>query len=451
MVIFSTVFGSVAIEAQTFTKAFDGLSFEQPVYVGEFPNKPGYFMVVEQHAANLSLVYKKNSVWVKETFWNVSVNSGGEMGLLGFAFHPQFSTNRKFYVNYNPSSGGLATIIQERQADTSFKKDAGVSREILRVTQPYTNHNGGTIHFGPKDGFLYIGMGDGGDANDPQGNGQNKNTLLGKMLRLDVEKKEGDKEYGIPAGNPFALGGGRGEVFAYGLRNPFQWSFDPLNGDLWAGDVGQDTQEEVDIITNGGNYGWDNAEGYNGNGPGITAPVYAYERDNGRCIIGGRVFRGNASSKYYGSYLVTDHESRNLWALKANGTGRATVTKLASPPGKVSHFGTDLAGNLYVTDYYGSGIYQLTGPDWNPAPTTVYPGKRNSDVSPGRLHFSNPGHPLDAKAFINSPEILIFNNFGTKLASLTLAEPMIPARLATGVYYLRSSQGEMRGKLVLLP
>lgn len=449
LVLWVAACGANRPEAQTFTRAFGGLSFSQPIYVGEIPGRPGFFMVAEQHAANLTLVYRKDNAWVKENFWKVSVNGAGEMGLLGLAFHPRFSSNRKYYVNYNPAAGGMATVIEERQADTAFRKDAGVTRQILRVGQPYNNHNGGTLHFGPKDGFLYIGMGDGGDANDPQGNGQNKNSLLGKILRLDVDRKEDGKEYGIPPDNPFAAGGGRGEIFAYGMRNPFQWSFDPMNGDLWAGDVGQDTQEEVDIITKGANYGWDNAEGYNGNGAGVTGPVFAYGREEGRCIIGGRVFRGNASSRHYGSFLVADHESRNLWALKPNGTGRATATRLAATPGKASHFGVDLAGRLYVTDYYGSAIYQLTGQDWEAAPTATYPGNRNPDVSPGRLHFASPGQELDPTVFAESGKLTAFSVLGAPAATLTPEARRIPADLPPGIYLLRSPTGAARARLIL--
>lgn len=436
------------IGAQTFERAFGGLGFARPVFVEEIPGKPGYFLVSEQHNGALSLAYKKDAVWVKETFLKLSVNTGGEMGLLGMAFHPKFTENRKYYINYNPASGGMATVIEERTANETFIRDAGAGKQILRVGQPYNNHNGGTLHFSPKDGFLYIGMGDGGDANDPQGNGQNKNSLLGKMLRIDVDNPADGKAYGIPADNPFVAGGGSKEIFAWGLRNPWQWSFDPLNGDLWAGDVGQDAQEEVDIVIKGGNYGWKQAEGFNNNGAGVTPPVFAYGRSQGRCIIGGRVFRGNASSKYYGQYLVADHEGAILWALKKNGMDRATATQLTRSPGKAAHFGHDQAGNIYVTDLYGNAVYRFAGADWDPAPTSLYPGGRPPEVAPGRLFFAAPGGRLDGALFRLGQGLAVHDGTGALRATLDASLPVLPGHIQAGAYFLRS-EGRLVGRLIV--
>ncbi len=243
---------------------------------------------------------------VATEFLNITVKvlSGGEQGLLGLAFHPKFKTNRKFYVNYTRRTDG-ATVIAEFQVSTSNRNVADTTERILlTIPQPYANHNGGMIEFGP-DGFLYIGMGDGGSGNDPENRAQNIESLLGKFLRIDVDRTEGALQYGIPPSNPFAgATPGRDEIFALGVRNPWRWSFDRLSRQLYAGDVGQNVREWVHIIQNGRNYGWATWEGTRCNtskppgAPECTAlpliqPLLEYDHSASRCsITGGYVYRG---------------------------------------------------------------------------------------------------------------------------------------------------------------
>jgi hypothetical protein len=267
---------------------------------------------------------------------------GGERGLLGLAFHPQFAQNGRFYVNYTRQPDG-ATVVAEYQNGTE-------QRILFTVAQPYENHNGGMVEFGP-DGYLYIGMGDGGSGNDPQNRAQNLNELLGKMLRINVD---------VPDSHP--------EIFAYGFRNPWRFSFDHLTGELYVGDVGQSTREEIDIVTQGGNYGWRVWEGTSCTGlgpapctdPGFIPPIadYANTGADGRCaIIGGYVYRGAQASLPYGAYVYGDLCSGEIMILQ---DGVQTV--LADTVLQITSFGEDEAGEIYVLALDGS-VSHLTNPD----------------------------------------------------------------------------------------
>jgi len=295
------------------------------------------------------------------------VKSGGEMGLLSIAFHPEFAENGRFFVNYTSPKGGLHTVISEFQIsknpDIADKKS---ERVILTVDQPFTNHNGGQIAFGP-DGYLYIGMGDGGSANDPHGHSQNLPTLLGAMLRIDVDRKGAGLEYGIPDDNPFTTrADARPEIWAYGVRNPWRFSFDPLTGVLYAGDVGQDNREEIDIIERGKNYGWNIMEGSictPGVNPkcdmtGLTLPIADYGRDEGISVIGGFVYRGQEIPPLCGAYLYGDWGSGKIWSLHHT-TPRVMENKLLlDTKFAISSFGVDEDYEVYVVDYAGS-VYKI--------------------------------------------------------------------------------------------
>jgi len=295
------------------------------------------------------------------------VKSGGEMGLLSIAFHPEFAENGRFFVNYTSPKGGLHTVVSEFQIsknpDIADKKS---ERVILTVGQPFTNHNGGQIAFGP-DGYLYIGMGDGGSANDPHSHGQNLSTLLGAMLRIDVDKKGAGLEYGIPDDNPFTTrADARPEIWAYGLRNPWRFSFDPLTGVLYAGDVGQGDREEIDIVERGKNYGWNIMEGSictPGVNPkcdmtGLTLPIADYGRDEGISVIGGFVYRGQEIPPLCGAYLYGDWGSGKIWSLHHT-TPRVMENKLLlDTKFAISSFGVDEDYEVYVVDYAGS-VYKI--------------------------------------------------------------------------------------------
>jgi hypothetical protein len=358
----------------TVRNAFPNLKFSRPVYFGEMPGAPSpTYVVLEQHLGMASTIVKKNGIWVKDTLLRLDVHQAGEMGLLGIAFHPDYRNNRKYYVYYNPP-GSMADVLEEREADASLMHDAGKARRLIEIPDKYDNHNAGTLAFGPKDGYLYLSLGDGGAAYDPEGNGQNTQSLLGKLLRLDVDRRDAGLGYAIPADNPFAKGpgAGRGEIWAYGLRNPWKWSFDRLTGDLWLGDVGQNEIEEVDIIAKGGNYGWDPMEGPAGKNNGsMILPVYSYPHSAGTCVIGGYVFRGDPASKYYGTYFFTDETRHAIWTLKKGGDGKFAFEQVAEGPTQFTSMGTDAEGRLYVCGLTTQTVYLLDSPDLGPGPRTT--------------------------------------------------------------------------------
>jgi glucose/arabinose dehydrogenase len=290
------------------------------------------------------------------------VNFSGEMGLLGLAFHPQFPQNHLFYVHYDRLSGSqVQSVIAEYSVSTSDSNQADPNSEriLLTVNQPFENHKGGQIVFGP-DGFLYIGLGDGGNEGDPLGNGQNLQTLLGKMLRIDVDHQSSGMQYAIPSDNPFVSGGGLPEIWAYGFRNPWRFSFDRSEGRLFVGDVGQDKYEEIDIATSGGNFGWNTMEGMHCFNPasgcnmsGLTLPIAEYDHSEGEAVMGGYVYRGSAISGLAGAYVLGDFIVGTIWELTES-NGSWTRTKVIDSGRNISSFGQDVAGELYVADYNGS-------------------------------------------------------------------------------------------------
>ena len=306
------------------------------------------------------------------------VSSGGEKGLLGLAFHPGFKNNHRFFVNYTSASGGLHTVISEfRLGTTPDVADPKSERRIMRIDQPYSNHNGGQIAFGP-DGYLYIGTGDGGSGNDPHGNAQSLSTLLGKMLRIDIDGKSKDKAYAIPPDNPFtAQPGALPEIWAYGLRNPWRFSFDSVTGLLYAADVGQSDREEINIIRSGRNYGWNRMEGTictpgvnpRCNRSGLELPILDYPRSQGTTVIGGHVYRGRAIAGLCGAYLYADYGSGRIWALRYDGRSVTHRGKLMEGTGPIVSFGEDESGELYVVSHRGKihRIIPSKTPDKRPA------------------------------------------------------------------------------------
>ncbi|MFN8388365.1 MAG: PQQ-dependent sugar dehydrogenase [Anaerolineales bacterium] len=280
-------------------------------------------------------------------------DESNEMGLLGLALHPNFSQNGYFYVNYTGARGD--TFISRFTAGEN-SVDPNSEVILLRVKQPYPNHNGGTMNFGP-DGYLYMGLGDGGSGGDPEGNGQSLDTLLGKILRIDVDSKE---PYAIPADNPFG-----DEIWAYGLRNPWRMSFDSATGDLYIGDVGQDTWEEIDFIPAGSpggeNFGWDHREGmhdFEGGGPAdMIEPIAEYRHSEGGCsVTGGYVYRG-AMPEWNGIYLFGDYCRGIVWGLIRSGeTWQKQL--LFDTNFAITSFGQDTNGEVYILDNDG-GVYRL--------------------------------------------------------------------------------------------
>lgn len=349
--------------------AFPTLSFTRPVDFQHAGDNTNRIFVVEQ--AGIISVFPNNSAAAsKKTFLDIQdkVNDGGnEEGLLGLAFHPNYETNGYFYVNYT-ATDPRRTVISRFSVSTSDDDaaDAASEQVILEFDQPYSNHNGGQLSFGP-DGFLYIAAGDGGSGGDPDENGQNRATLLGKILRIDVNHQEDGNEYAIPADNPFKnnTSGYREEIYAYGLRNPWRFSFDVPTNRLWAGDVGQSAFEEIDIIEKGGNYGWDVMEGNHCfepssgcNQSGLKKPVWEYGRDLGISVTGGFVYRGTALPQLKGKYIYADFGSGRVWALTVSDINNPLNTELFKADFNISSFGVDQNNELYICSFDGL-IYKL--------------------------------------------------------------------------------------------
>ncbi|MDA1280663.1 MAG: PQQ-dependent sugar dehydrogenase, partial [Chloroflexi bacterium] len=255
---------------------------------------------------------------------------GNEEGLLGLAFHPAYASNGYFFVYYSAANPRRSVLSRFTVSANPEIADPVSETIILEVPQPFSNHNGGSLVFGP-DGYLYLGLGDGGSGGDPQGHGQNPTTLLGSIIRIDVDTTSNTKKYGIPAGNPFATSPDgpndpRPEIWAYGLRNPWRFSFDRTSGDLWVGDVGQNAWEEVNVVESGGNYGWNILEGKhcfepssNCNPTGTILPITEYSHSGGNCsVTGGHVSRSSAIPELTGVYLYADYCSGRIWGLRTN-------------------------------------------------------------------------------------------------------------------------------------
>jgi len=347
--------------------AFPKVQFKDPVGIYNAGDPSNRLFVVEQ--AGVIKVFENNeSVNAANIFLNISnrVTSGGELGLLGLAFPPKFNESGFFYVYYT-TDNPLRSVISRFSVSQTDKNRADVNSEkvLLQVDQPFPNHNGGQISFGP-DGYLYIGLGDGGGTGDPSGNGQNRSTPLGKILRIDVNSASGSLNYSIPRDNPFVGNnqGFREEIYAYGLRNPWRFSFDSGTGRLWVGDVGQDRIEEIDIVRSGGNYGWNIMEGslcYSPpsgcNQTGLALPIWEYNHAIGYSVTGGFVYRGAAFPELVGAYVYGDYGSGRIWALRYDGMN-STNSELAATGVHITSFGFDQKDELYFCASDGN-IYRL--------------------------------------------------------------------------------------------
>jgi glucose/arabinose dehydrogenase len=349
--------------------AFPDLTFNQPVGIYSAGDGTNRLFVVEQTGA-IRVFENSGSTATSKVFLDISdrVLYDGEQGLLGLAFHPNYVENGYFYVNY-VADNPRRTIIARYSVTANDPDQADQNSEIilLEVNQPFSNHNGGQLAFG-GDGYLYMGLGDGGSEGDPFGNAQNRSSLLGKILRVDVDSSSAGRKYGIPADNPFVGGtlGYREEIYAYGLRNPWRFSFDSSTGKLWVADVGQNQREEIDLVENGKNYGWNIMEGticYSPstgcNQTGLELPVWDYGRDEGNCVIGGFVYRGSALMGLYGAYVYGDYGSGRVWALQYDGTSAPVNTLLVDTGLRITSFGLDENSELYFTAFDGK-IHKLT-------------------------------------------------------------------------------------------
>ncbi len=346
----------------------DSIEFVAPVFAILLPGTENEFLVVEHQAGKIWRLVKTDSSEEKVLFLDISAERNlSADSLVGLAFHPNFLSNRRYFIKYNAKENDqLKTFVEERLADESRRRDSGRRRQrLLEVDQPAGNHNGGHLRFGP-DQFLYTAFGDGGPQKDPNGHSQNLSRFLGAMLRIDVDKRSPGLPYAIPNDNPFLAASQRDprilpEIWAYGFREPWQFSFDRETGDLWLGDVGQVTYEEVSIVRKGENHGWNVYEGFHNfsnefrrRTEKYTPPVFAYSRKLGTSITGGQVYRGDKSSPLYGYYICGDHESRRLFALKQHERTLTQAYELGFSPQRISAFAADARGELYLLGYQGT-------------------------------------------------------------------------------------------------
>jgi glucose/arabinose dehydrogenase len=389
--------------------AFPNLKLDRPIWMSQPPDGSDRYFVVGQ-AGKIVIVKKGSGGGDAKEFFNIEdrkpYNGSNEEGLMSIAFHPGFKTNGLFYVYYNqqndpnqhsnPQNYMRRSVISEFKVSATDPDQADLASEriLLQVPQPFGNHKGGEIAFGP-DGYLYIGLGDGGNQSDPFGSGQSTSTLLAKMLRIDVNARatagsgarKRELPYGYPTDNPFVneleMGGGgpRHEIFAYGFRNPWRYSWDSKTGDLWVGDVGQDLWEEVDLVTKGGNYGWSVREGAHPYKPGpdsaeYIAPVMEYphrpnlapqgmfpDHSPGLCVIGGYVYHGKNSPGLEGVYIYGDYNLGTIWGFRYDRdahkvTARAT---LLDQKKNIFSFAQDADGEVYVLTQDGQ-IYMIAVP-----------------------------------------------------------------------------------------
>jgi glucose/arabinose dehydrogenase len=366
----SQVPGEYAIEV-----AFPNLTFNQPVGIYSAGDGTNRLFIVEQSGV-IRVFENARNISLSNVFFDISnrVLFSGEQGLLGLAFHPNYKVNGYFYVNY-VTSNPTRTIIARYStvAGDPNRADGNSELVLLVVNQPFVNHKGGQLAFG-ADGYLYIALGDGGSAGDPFGNAQNRSSLLGKILRIDVDSPSGGRNYGIPTDNPYAGNtlGYREEIYAYGLRNPWRFSFDPATQWLWVADVGQSQREEVDIVEKGKNYGWNIMEAslcYSPptgcNTAGLELPIWEYGRDEGIAVIGGFVYRGSKMPRLYGAYVYGDYGSGKIWALWYNGTGTAANALLVDSTLNIASFGLDEQNEVYISAFDGK-IYQFKTSDTTP-------------------------------------------------------------------------------------
>ncbi len=394
----------------TTQRAFPNLSFNQPLQMVQPPGEPGRIMIEERLGRIRTFPNQANAMPASVTlFLDISgkVDASGEGGFLGMAFHPQWATKKEIFVSYTETSAPLRSVIARYKSnDNGATIDPASEERLLTVEQPFTNHNGGNIAFGP-DGLLYIGFGDGGSGGDPLGSGQRLNTILGKFLRIDVDVPAAQK-YAIPPGNPFAnqtvcnrasantsvaAGLKCAEIYATGVRNPWRWSFDTGTGELWCGDVGQDTYEEVDKIALGGNYGWNTREGkhcYNAATcatAGFIDPIVEYNHTEGQSITGGYVYRGAPIPFLVGKFVYGDYQTGRIWIVDTDAvTGVSAPLLLVDTNIAIAGWGQLLDGEVYALDIGNGQIFQL-----------VASGAPPPDTFPRTLTATGCVDPADAK------------------------------------------------------
>lgn len=357
-----------SLQAMEVERIFSNLSFRRLTNLAQPDDGQSHIFVTEQGGL-IKVFSNDQETESTQVFLDISdrvSEIGNEEGLLGLAFDPDYRDNSYFYVYYSAFSPRRSVLSRfSLDPDNPGSADPDTELIILEIPQPFSNHNGGQLAFGP-DGYLYIGLGDGGSRGDPQRNGQNTGTLLGSIIRIDVSGSSADQTYRIPPDNPFVgIEGAKEEIWAYGLRNPWRFSFDLESGLLWVADVGQNEWEEIDLVERGLNYGWNIMEAEDCFSPstgcdtsGLELPVIAYDHDDGCSVTGGYVYRGSALPSLQGAYIYGDFCSGKIWGLRYDGQSITEHRLLVDSDLEITSFGRDLADNLYILSR-NTGIYTL--------------------------------------------------------------------------------------------
>jgi len=441
-------------------EAFPNLTFNQPVDIQNAGDGSNRLFVLSQEGI-IHVFHNEENVSSKKTFLDIreKVLSGGEQGLLGLAFHPDYESNGYFYVDYTASNPRRTVIARYKVSGDPDAADKNSEQILMEVAQPYSNHNGGQITFGP-DGYLYISFGDGGAGGDPQGYAQNLKSELGKILRIDVNNSSGNKNYSIPNGNPFKgnTNNLKEEIYAWGLRNVWRFSFDG-QGKLWAADVGQNAWEEINIIEAGKNYGWNIMEGLHCFTPSsgcdetnLTKPIweYAHNSSGGYSVTGGFVYNGNNAAELIGNYIYGDYVSGNIWRLEYK-NGSANNSLLSQTNYNISTFGVDENNELYFADYSGK-IYKFKGT------TTGSVGEVIKNDFKLYQNYPNPFNPSTTIAFElpvdgqHAVHLQIWDILGNQIISLINGIKLSGLQninfnadgLTSGIYYYSLTAGSYR-------
>lgn len=466
VLVFTVVLMVTPVQSQTLKNAFPNITIPNPVDLQSPMDETNRIFVVSQQG-RIFVFPNRSDASNPKVFLDLTdrVLYGGEQGLLGLAFHPNFIKNGYFYVNYT-TNNPRRTIISRFQVSNVNGDSAVKASEYILMTynQPFSNHNGGQVSFGP-DGYLYIAAGDGGSSGDPQGNGQNKAALLGKILRIDVNGTSPGKNYAIPPDNPFAgnTQGWAEEVYAYGMRNPWRFSFDLATNKLWVADVGQNMWEEINIVEKGGNYGWKIMESFHCYSPstgcdttGLKLPIweYAHNSTGGYSITGGFVYRGNKNPKLTGKYIYADYVSKRIWALKYTPGQPVQNEVLLNNSGlSIVSFGEDNFKNLYILDYSGK-IYMF-----EPQVDAVdaIPQFTGGNFAALKQNYPNPFNPSTSISFAlakeSSVKLEVYDIFGSLIEEIkkgvyNAGEFVFgwePKGLASGTYLIRMTASASDG------
>jgi len=471
-IIYFSAFLLIFFTANVFSQyilhsAFPALTFSSPVFLTHSGDGTNKIFIVQQ--GGLIKVFSNDSTATSSSIFldvTARISTGSERGLLGLAFHPNFASNRFFYIYYTQAGTGNVVVARFTRS-VNNPNAADSNSQLILITIPhstYSNHNGGMLFFG-LDGYLYFGTGDGGSGGDPNNNGQNVNVLLGKISRINVDSSSNGNNYAIPPTNPFFNGGGSGEIFTWGMRNPWRFTQDPVTGQIWCGDVGQNLYEEVDIIVNGHNYGWRIMEGLHCYNPpsncvqtGLTLPIKEYPHNPECSIIGGYVYRGLRRPELIARYIYGDYCSGKIWKLYYSGGMVLEDQYLVTAPTQITSFGTDQNSELYVLCSNGKaynfgldpiGIHQIS--------TTA------EEYSLGQ-NYPNPFNPSTEITYSiprdSHIKLSIYNSIGQNIITLvdagqkkgTYKAEWTATNYPSGIYYyeLKSDGYNASKKMVLV-